>query len=99
MARIGLLGGSFNPAHRGHRHISLQALKALGLDQVWWLVSAGNPLEEGGKGIAAFEGLFASAGPNAPRGRVRVSEFAQRQGLRFTVGVLRELESRRPPPP
>ena len=38
MARIGLLGGSFNPAHRGHRHISLAAMRALGLDEVWWLV-------------------------------------------------------------
>ena len=37
--RIGLLGGSFNPAHAGHRHISLEALRLLGLDEVWWLVS------------------------------------------------------------
>jgi nicotinate-nucleotide adenylyltransferase len=43
--RIGLLGGSFNPAHAAHRHISLAALKRLGLDQVWWLVSPGNPLK------------------------------------------------------
>jgi nicotinate-nucleotide adenylyltransferase len=43
MARIGLLGGSFNPAHGGHRHISLQAMRALALDEVWWLVSPGNP--------------------------------------------------------
>ena len=47
--RIGLLGGSFNPAHGGHRRISLFAREALGLDEVWWLVSPGNPLkpEEG----------------------------------------------------
>jgi nicotinate-nucleotide adenylyltransferase len=44
--RIGLLGGSFNPPHQGHRHISLAAVKRLGLDQVWWLVSPGNPLKE-----------------------------------------------------
>ena len=43
--RIGLLGGSFNPAHAAHRQISLAALKRLGLDQVWWLVSPGNPLK------------------------------------------------------
>ena len=43
--RIGLLGGSFNPAHEGHRHISLEALKRLGLDEVWWLVSPQNPLK------------------------------------------------------
>jgi nicotinate-nucleotide adenylyltransferase len=47
--RIGLLGGSFNPAHVAHRHISLAALKRLGLDQVWWLVSPGNPLKDAGK--------------------------------------------------
>ena len=45
--RIGLLGGSFNPAHEGHRHISLEALKRLGLDEVWWLVSPQNPLKTG----------------------------------------------------
>src|SRR4030095_15821379 len=43
--RIGLLGGSFNPAHEGHRHISLEALKRLDLDEVWWLVSPQNPLK------------------------------------------------------
>jgi nicotinate-nucleotide adenylyltransferase len=47
--RIGLLGGSFNPPHAAHRQISLAALKRLGLDQVWWLVSPGNPLKEAGK--------------------------------------------------
>ena len=44
--RIGLLGGSFNPAHAAHREISLTALKRLGLDQVWWLVTPGNPLKD-----------------------------------------------------
>ena len=43
--RVGLLGGSFNPAHAGHLHISQQALKLLGLDEVWWLVSPQNPLK------------------------------------------------------
>ena len=43
--RTGLMGGSFNPAHAGHRRISLAAMAALGLDEVWWLVSPGNPLK------------------------------------------------------
>src|SRR5439155_23871866 len=43
--RIGLLGGSFNPAHGGHLHISALALESLDLDQVWWLVSLQNPLK------------------------------------------------------
>jgi nicotinate-nucleotide adenylyltransferase len=43
--RIGILGGSFNPAHQGHREISLAALALLELDEVWWLVSPQNPLK------------------------------------------------------
>ena len=60
--RIGLLGGSFNPAHDGHRHISLLALKALGLDEVWWLVSPQNPLkeEDGMAPLAEREALAAA---------------------------------------
>ena len=51
--RIGLLGGSFNPAHDGHLYVSDVALKRLKLDYVWWLVSPGNPLKSE-KGMAAF---------------------------------------------
>ncbi len=45
MRKIGLLGGSFNPAHQGHIHISLMAKKKLGLDQIWWLPTVQNPLK------------------------------------------------------
>ncbi len=51
--RIGLLGGSFNPAHAGHLHITLEALKRLKLDAVWWLVSPQNPLKAT-KGMATY---------------------------------------------
>ncbi|MHA4875021.1 hypothetical protein ACX0FC_16785, partial [Enterococcus faecium] len=54
MNRIGILGGSFNPAHRGHRAISLWAIRALDLDEVWWLVSPGNPLKEAARDMAPF---------------------------------------------
>ena len=47
--RTGLLGGSFNPAHGAHRRISLFVAAALGLDEVWWLVSPGNPLKARGE--------------------------------------------------
>jgi nicotinate-nucleotide adenylyltransferase len=92
MARIGLLGGSFNPAHRGHRHISLQALRALGLDQVWWLVSPGNPLKKGAKDMAPFEARLASAKRTGQRAPIRASDFEQRQGTRYTIDTVRRLK-------
>jgi nicotinate-nucleotide adenylyltransferase len=96
MARIGLLGGSFNPAHRGHRHISLQAIKALGLDEVWWLVSPGNPLKEGAKDMAPYPARIAAAERIVRRSPIRVSDFEQRAGTRFTVDTVRLLKRRHP---
>ena len=96
MARIGLLGGSFNPAHRGHRHISLQAMRALDLDEVWWLVSPGNPLKEGAKDMASFEARFASALRMARRSPIRVSDFERRNETRFTVDTVKLLKLRHP---
>ena len=96
MARIGLLGGSFNPAHRGHRHISMQAMRALGLDEVWWLVSPGNPLKEGAKDMAAYEARFGSALQMARRSPIRVSDFERRGGTRFTIDTVRLLKRRHP---
>jgi nicotinate-nucleotide adenylyltransferase len=95
MKRIGLLGGSFNPAHRGHRRASLAALDALRLDEVWWLVSPGNPLK-GGKGMAPFEARLASARRMARRAPIRVSDFEARAGTRFTVDTLGKLLRRHP---
>jgi nicotinate-nucleotide adenylyltransferase len=92
MARIGLLGGSFNPAHRGHRHISREALRVLGLDELWWLVSPGNPLKEGAKDMAPFDARFASAERMARRAPIRVSDVEQREGTRFTVDTVRRLK-------
>src|SRR4051794_25183866 len=96
MARIGLLGGSFNPAHRGHRHISLQALRALGLDEVWWLVSPGNPLKEGAKDMAPFAARLASAEHMAKHSRIRASDCEQREGTRYTIDTVRRLKGRHP---
>jgi nicotinate-nucleotide adenylyltransferase len=96
MARIGLLGGSFNPAHGGHRHISLQAMRALGLDEVWWLVSPGNPLKEGAKDMASFEARFASAVSAARHAPIGVSDFERREGTRYTVDTVRKLQRRHP---
>src|SRR3982751_1980207 len=96
MARIGLLGGSFNPAHRGHRHISREALRALALDEVWWLVSPGNPLQEGAGDMAPLEARLASAREMARRSRIRASDFEQRESTRFTVDTIRRLKRRYP---
>ncbi|WP_324806554.1 nicotinate-nucleotide adenylyltransferase [Sphingomonas sp. LY29] len=95
MRRIGLLGGSFNPAHRGHRRMSLAALDALGLDEVWWLVSPGNPLKPA-KGMAPFQARLASARIVARRSRIMVSDFEAKVGTRYTVDTLSKLTRRYP---
>jgi nicotinate-nucleotide adenylyltransferase len=96
MARIGLLGGSFNPAHRGHRAISLHALQALGLDEVWWLVSPGNPLKQDAKDMAPFDARLRSARQMARRAPIRVSDFEAREGTKFTVDTVKRLKRRFP---
>ena len=96
MARIGLLGGSFNPAHKGHRRISLGALRALGLDEVWWLVSPGNPLKQGHKDMAPFDARLASAWRMAKSAAIRVSDFEAREGTRYTIDTVRRLKRRFP---
>jgi nicotinate-nucleotide adenylyltransferase len=95
MKRIGLLGGSFNPAHRGHRRISLAALDALGLDEVWWLVSPGNPLKPA-TGMAPFEARVASARELARGSPIKVSDFEVRAGTRYTADTMRALKRRFP---
>ena len=95
MARIGLLGGSFNPAHRGHRRISLAALAALGLDEVWWLVSPGNPLKPI-EGMAPYAARLASAREQARRSKIKVSDFEADVGTRYTVDTIAALLKRWP---
>lgn len=96
MKRIGLLGGSFNPAHRGHRRISLAALDALGLDEIWWLVSPGNPLKAGDDDMAPIEARLRSAEAVADGTRIRVMDFERQAGTRFTVDTLTQLIRRHP---
>ena len=93
--KIGLLGGSFNPAHGGHRRISLFAQRALGLDEVWWLVSPGNPLKPQA-GMAPLAIRFASARLQARRAPIRVSAIERELGTRYTVDTLRKLVRRWP---
>lgn len=91
----GLLGGSFNPAHGAHRRISLFARAALGLDEVWWLVSPGNPLKPA-KGMAPLAVRLASARRQARRAPIRVSAIEREMGTRYTVDSLRKLARRWP---
>ncbi len=89
-SRIGLLGGSFNPAHDGHREISLEALKLLDLDAVWWLVTPGNPLKIPGD-YAPYEERLALARRIADHPRIVVSNFEDRKGLQYTVDTIEAL--------
>lgn len=93
--RVGLLGGSFNPAHGGHRHISLQALDALCLDEVWWLVSPGNPLKSR-TDMAALAARYASALRQARRAPIRVTAIEAQLDTRYTVDTLRAIRRRYP---
>ena len=90
--RVGILGGSFNPAHDGHRHISLLALKHLGLDEVWWMVSTQNPLKPT-DGMAPFAERMAGAEALARHPDIRVTDVEQRLGTRYTCETLRALKS------
>lgn len=90
MKRIGLLGGSFNPAHRGHRAISLHALRALALDEVWWLVSPGNPLKPQA-GMAPFAARIASARAVARHAPIRASAIEKRLKTRYSADTLTKL--------
>lgn len=91
MKRIGLLGGSFNPAHEGHRQLSLAAIDALGLDELWWLVSPGNPLKEGASDMAPYEARLASAQEITAGTPIRASDYERHAGTRYTVDTLRAL--------
>jgi nicotinate-nucleotide adenylyltransferase len=94
LLRIGLLGGSFNPAHEGHLAISREALKRLRLDRVWWLVSPQNPLKPVA-GMAGFAERLASAQAVAARDpRIVCSDLEQRLGMRYTVDTLSWLRER-----
>jgi nicotinate-nucleotide adenylyltransferase len=91
--RIGLLGGSFNPAHKGHRAISLFALKRLGLDEIWWLVSPQNPLKTA-KGMAPLADRLTAARQLASHPRILVTDIERQLGTRYTIDTLHALQRR-----
>ncbi len=87
--KIGLFGGSFDPAHDGHRHVAETALKRLGLDRVWWLVSPQNPLKPKSSG---FKKRMKSAQAQAHGPHMAVSDIEKRFGCAYTYQTLRLLK-------
>ena len=92
---VGLLGGSFNPAHGGHLAISLNAMEALGLDEIWWLVSPGNPLKAQA-GMAPLSARVMSARALARHAPIRVTAIETELGTRYTADSLKAISRRYP---
>ena len=95
MTLTGLVGGSFNPAHAGHRNVSLAALDSLGLDDLWWLVSPGNPLKMS-RDMAPLAVRLASARARVRRSRIIATDIESRLGTRYAVDTVRALMRRYP---
>ena len=89
---VGLLGGSFDPAHAGHVHITREALKRFGLDRVWWLVSPGNPLKS--RGPAPLADRMAAAQALMRHPRVEITAIESLLGTRATADTLAALRAR-----
>ena len=93
--RIGLLGGSFNPPHQGHVHASEVALKSLGLDAVWWLVSPGNPLKNN-SGLPPIEDRIHQAIDINSDPAIIISGIEREFGTRRSLDTLRQLKKHFP---
>jgi nicotinate-nucleotide adenylyltransferase len=92
--RVGLLGGSFDPPHAGHVHVTRQALARFGLDRVWWLVSPGNPIKA--RGPAELSARLAACRRVMEHPRVEVTDAEARLGTARTRDTLRALVARYP---
>ncbi|OUS04581.1 nicotinic acid mononucleotide adenylyltransferase [Rhodobacterales bacterium 52_120_T64] len=92
--RIALLGGSFDPPHAGHVHITRQALRRFGLDRVWWLVSPGNPLKANGP--APIAKRMAACQEIMQHPKVEVTDIEAQLGTRFTADTIEALQTLHP---
>jgi nicotinate-nucleotide adenylyltransferase len=93
--RVGLLGGSFNPPHPGHRHIALTALRRLGLDRVWLIVTPGNPIKDHGD-LADLSERLAATRRMMAHPRVEVTGFEAGLATAYTAQTLAFLRRRFP---
>ena len=93
--RVGIMGGTFNPPHAGHRQVATTAMKRLGLDQVWLLVTPGNPLKQNGT-LPPLEQRIALTARLAAHPRIRVSGFERELRSTYTVDTLAFLKRRHP---
>lgn len=91
--KIGLFGGSFDPAHKGHLHVARTGLRELGLDQIWWLVSPQNPLKPE---QPPYESRVETVNALALPPRMSVSHIEKQAGTNYTVDLLRFLKTRYP---
>ncbi len=94
-ARIGLFGGSFNPPHEGHLNLCDLALKRLELDQIWWLVTPGNPLKDL-KELAPLEKRIMQCRQIISHPRIKVTAFEAAHKVRYTADTLRLVKQLRP---
>lgn len=90
--RVGLLGGSFNPAHEGHRHISLRGLKDLQLDEIWWLVSPQNPLKNS-KDLAPLKMRMRQSRQIARSSKIRIMDIEKKLETRYTVDTVTAMKN------
>jgi nicotinate-nucleotide adenylyltransferase len=94
-ARVGLMGGSFNPAHDGHRALALQALKRLRLDAVWWLVSPQNPLKSS-QDMAPLARRLQSAARQARHPKMVATDFETHMATRYSVDTVEKIQAYHP---
>jgi nicotinate-nucleotide adenylyltransferase len=92
---IGLFGGSFNPPHDGHRLVTLTALKRLGLDRIWWIVTPGNPLKDTSNLLPLYSRI-AACRTLMPEPKIDITGFEKDIGTRYTLDTLRYLKRRCP---
>ena len=93
--QVGLFGGSFNPPHAGHALVCEIAMRRLALDQIWWIVTPGNPLKAG-RELAPLAERIALSRKMAPDPRVKVTAFEARHRVRYTADTLALVKARNP---